>query len=98
MTVQTAASTSSVMLEGLAHAYRSGRDDRIRDRLVLTLSPLVSFVFSRETAAQDDAVLAGGFGALIGAIERWDPASDGAIEQFAWTELSRLAAGSLDGA
>lgn len=97
MTVRSESGESSEALNRLWQAYRSGGDFRIRDRLVLTLSPIVSFAYAPSTA-RDEANLSRGFAALVGAIERWDPSRDGALEQFAWGELSRLGTGSLTAA
>lgn len=79
-------------LEGLWLAYRSGGDLRIRDRLVLTLAPLIPLA---GFAAHDDSDLSRAFGVLVTAVDRFDPSRDGALEQFAWRELSRLAAAAL---
>ena len=94
MRAQSQSTASSEKLHRLWQAYRSAGDLRIRDRLVLTLSPLVSFAFPQR-APHDEASLSNAFGVLVGAIERWDPSRDGELDQFAWDELSRVAAGSL---
>ena len=60
---------------------RSG-DPRLRDRLVFTLAPLV-----RHAGADTPEQASAGLAALFGAVDAYDPARDGTLEQHAWTHV-----------
>jgi RNA polymerase sigma factor FliA len=79
-------------LQRLWRQYRVNRDPRLRDRLVLTLAPLVKFIVYRkvrEVPAQVEAedFISVGLEALIQSIDRYDPAKGATLEQYAWTRV-----------
>ena len=64
----------------------------MRDRLILTLAPLVKFIVYRkvrEVPAQVDAedFISVGLEALIQSIDRYDPNKGATLEQYAWTRV-----------
>lgn len=69
-----------------------GGDARLRDRLLLTYTPLVEFIVDRkigELPASCDAedLVSAGLEALIKAIDCYDRAKGATLEQFAWTRI-----------
>src|SRR5687768_18433208 len=76
----------------LWHEYRATRDRGVRDRLILTYSPLVKFVAGRVGSSlpshvdEQDLVSYGLLG-LIGAIERFDPDCEIKFETFAMARI-----------
>ncbi len=76
----------------LWNRYRATGDAAVRDRLVLTLSPLVRHIVYRkvrEIPARCDAddFISCGLEALIHSIDRYDPSKGATLEQFAWTRI-----------
>src|SRR5512142_2378981 len=72
--------------------YKSTGDAKARDRLVLTLAPMVKYVVYkkiREMPAhcEVDDFLSCGLEALIRSIDRYDPDRAATLEQFAWTRI-----------
>jgi RNA polymerase sigma factor for flagellar operon FliA len=73
-------------------AFRSGRDKRIRERLILHYAPLVKYVAGRvgsglpSTVELSDLVSYGVFG-LIDAVEKFDPARATKFESYAVTRI-----------
>lgn len=72
--------------------YRSTGDRALRDRLVLSLSPLVKYVVSKKVREvpghlELDDFLSCGLEALIRCIDRFDPAKGATLEQFAYTRV-----------
>jgi len=72
--------------------YRRSGDTRVRDRLIFTLMPMVRYIVHRKIRAvpahcEVDDFLSCGLEALIGAIERYDPARGATLEQYAWTRV-----------
>jgi RNA polymerase sigma factor for flagellar operon FliA len=68
--------------------YRGDGDRRVRDELVLTYAPLVKHVAGRICVTMPAHVdladlIAYGFGGLVEAIERFDPANGAAFESYA---------------
>src|SRR6202453_3889510 len=64
----------------------------MRDRLVLTLAPMVKYIVYkkiREIPARCDVedFISCGLEALIRSIDRYDPAKGATLEQFAWTRI-----------
>ncbi|MDX6516620.1 MAG: polymerase sigma factor FliA [Gaiellaceae bacterium] len=78
--------------------YRSGRDQKLRDRLILTYAPLVKYVAGRLGSGlpahvdEGDLVSYGLLG-LISAIERYDPDRDVKFETYA---ISRIKGSIID--
>jgi RNA polymerase sigma factor for flagellar operon FliA len=76
----------------LWHEYNRNRDERLRDRLVLTYAPLVKFIVYRKigelpASCEIDDLVSAGLEALIKAIDRYDPEKGATLEQFAWTRV-----------
>ena len=74
----------------LWHEYKTTGDVRVRNRLVMTFSPLVKYIVFkkvRELPARCEVedFVSCGLEALIASIDRYDPAKGATLEQFAWT-------------
>jgi RNA polymerase sigma factor FliA len=72
--------------------YRRSGDVRVRNRLVMTFAPLVKYIVFkkvRELPARCEVedFISCGLEALIGSIDRYDPAKGATLEQFAWTRI-----------
>src|SRR5215218_4417467 len=72
--------------------YKESGDQQIRNRLVLTFSPLVKYIVYnkiRELPArcEVDDFISCGLEALIASIDRYDPAKGATLEQYAWTRI-----------
>jgi RNA polymerase sigma factor for flagellar operon FliA len=72
--------------------YRRTRDQRLRDRLILTYAPLVKYVAGRLASGlpahvDDDDLVSYGLLGLIGAIERYDPGRDVKFETYAMARI-----------
>jgi RNA polymerase sigma factor FliA len=97
MSITTAASSKKRRMSAeetltLWRRYKATGDPAIRDRLVLTFSPLVKYIVYkkvREIPARCDVedFISCGLEALIRSIERYDPAKGATLEQFAWTRI-----------
>jgi RNA polymerase sigma factor FliA len=76
----------------LWHEYRATGDPELRNRLVLTLAPLVKYIVGRKVRRlppQCDAAdfISCGIEALMGAIDRFDPRKASTLEQYVWTRI-----------
>jgi RNA polymerase sigma factor for flagellar operon FliA len=76
----------------LWRSYKRTGDVRVRDRLVLTLAPMVKYIVMRKIreipARYDvDDFISCGLEALIRSIDRYDPDKGASLEQFAWTRI-----------
>ena len=72
--------------------YKTTGDARLRDRLVLTLAPMVKYVVYRKIRempahCEVDDFLSCGLEALIKSIDRYDADKAATLEQFAWTRI-----------
>jgi RNA polymerase sigma factor for flagellar operon FliA len=72
--------------------YKESGDQQIRNRLVLTFSPLVKYIVYnkiRELPArcEVDDFISCGLEALIASIDRYDPEKGATLEQYAWTRI-----------
>ena len=79
-------------LHQLWREYQASGDKRTRDRLVLTLAPLVKFIVYRkirEMPARVEAedFISVGLEAMIQSIDRYDPDKGATLEQYAWTRI-----------
>jgi RNA polymerase sigma factor for flagellar operon FliA len=79
-------------LHELWRQYTKTGDKRTRDRLVLTLAPLVKFIVYRkirEMPARVEAedFISVGLEAMIQSIDRYDPEKGATLEQYAWTRI-----------
>jgi RNA polymerase sigma factor FliA len=84
--------------QGIWRDYRRTRDQKVRDRLILTYAPLVKYVAGRLGSGlpahvdEGDLVSYGLLG-LIGAIERFDPERDIKFETYA---IARIKGSIID--
>lgn len=71
--------------------YNESGDPRLRDRLVLTYSPVVSFIVdaivSRDPEADRDALHSAGLHALVTALDAYRQNDETMLRQFVWTEV-----------
>jgi RNA polymerase sigma factor for flagellar operon FliA len=79
-------------LHELWRQYKISGDKRTRDRLVLTLAPLVKFIVYRkirEMPARVEAedFISVGLEAMIQSIDRYDPDKGATLEQYSWTRI-----------
>jgi RNA polymerase sigma factor FliA len=79
-------------LHELWRRYDRTRDKSLRDRLVLTLAPLVKFIVYRKirempTRVEAEDFISVGLEAMIQSIDRYDPAKGATLEQYAWTRI-----------
>jgi RNA polymerase sigma factor for flagellar operon FliA len=84
--------------QGLWREYRRTKDQKIRDRLILTYAPLVKYVAGRlgsglPAHVDDDDLVSYGLLGLIGAIERFDPDRDIKFETYA---IARIKGSIID--
>ncbi len=84
------ASTESV--QKLWEQYHVSGDKRIRDRLVLSLAPMVKYIVYRKVReiparCEVEDFISCGLEALMRSIDRYDPARGATLEQFAWTRI-----------
>jgi RNA polymerase sigma factor for flagellar operon FliA len=89
-TTQRRASTEE--LQALWQRYDATHDSRLRDRLILTLAPLVKFIVYRKVRempahAEAEDFISVGLEALIQSIDRYDPDKGATLEQYAWTRV-----------
>ncbi|MGZ6694667.1 MAG: FliA/WhiG family RNA polymerase sigma factor [Solirubrobacteraceae bacterium] len=72
--------------------YRRTQDRRLRDRLILTLAPMVKYIVYRKISQisshfDADDFISVGIEALIRAIDRFDVDRAVALESFVWTRV-----------
>jgi RNA polymerase sigma factor FliA len=89
-TTQRRASTEE--LQALWKRYHATGDKGLRDRLILTLAPLVKFIVYRKVRempahAEAEDFISVGLEALIQSIDRYDPDKGASLEQYAWTRV-----------
>src|SRR3712207_3559527 len=73
--------------------YRATEDRSLRDRLILTFAPLVRYIVYKKirelpASCEVDDFISCGIEALIGALDRYDPAKGATLEQFLWTRVN----------
>jgi RNA polymerase sigma factor FliA len=83
---------SSESVQKLWEQYRATGDSRVRDRLVLTLAPMVKYIVYRKVReiparCEVEDFISCGLEALLRSIDRYDPARGATLEQFAWTRI-----------
>ena len=88
----TSRRASSDELQALWKRYSEHADPSLRDRLVLTLAPLVKFIVYRKVRempahAEAEDFISVGLEALIQSIDRYDPSKGATLEQYAWTRV-----------
>ena len=79
-------------LQRLWSRYERTRDPALRDRIILTLAPLVKFIVYRKVRelpgdAEADDFISVGLTALLQSLDRFDPAKGATLEQYAWTRV-----------
>jgi len=79
-------------LHRLWRRYQDTGDPRVRDRVVLTLAPLVKFIVYRKVRempgyVEADDFISVGLEALIQSVDRYDPVKGATLEQYAWTRV-----------
>ncbi|MBX5440016.1 MAG: FliA/WhiG family RNA polymerase sigma factor [Solirubrobacteraceae bacterium] len=73
--------------------YRRHPEDRaLRDRLILSLAPMVKFIVYRKVRnvpshVEIEDYLSVGLEALIASLDRYDPDKGATLEQYAWTRV-----------
>jgi RNA polymerase sigma factor for flagellar operon FliA len=90
MDVPSRASSEATL--ALLRDYRRTQDPRLRDRLILTLAPMVKYIVYRKISQisshfDADDFISVGVEALIRAIDRFDPERGVALENFVWTRV-----------
>ena len=83
---------SSEAIRELWGRYRASGDPRLRDRLVLSLAPMVKYIVYRKVReiparCEVEDFISAGLEALIRSIDRYDPEGGATLEQFAWTRI-----------
>ncbi len=83
---------SSETVQQLWERYNATGDSALRDRLVLTLAPMVKYIVyrkAREIPARCEVedFVSCGLEALMRSIDRYDPERGATLEQFAWTRI-----------
>ena len=84
--------TRSESVQKLWEQYHESGDPSLRDRLVLTLAPMVKYIVyrkAREIPARCEVedFVSCGLEALMRSIDRYDPSRGATLEQFAWTRI-----------
>jgi RNA polymerase sigma factor for flagellar operon FliA len=79
--------------EALWRTWKTRRDTRSRDRLVLAYAPMVRYIASRKLRelpahCDVDDLESAGLVALLETIDRFDPAKGASFEQYAWTRVA----------
>jgi len=79
--------------EALWRAWSTRRDSAARDRLVLSYSPMVTYLASKKVRelpshCELDDLASCGLVALIESVDRFDPKKGATFEQYAWTRVS----------
>jgi len=83
---------SSDELLALWRQYRASGDARLRDRIILSLAPMVKFIVYRKIRSvpahvEAEDFISVGLEGLIQSIDRYDPAKGATLEQYAWTRI-----------
>ena len=89
----TAQRLTSSEAEALWRNWKTRRDPRSRDRLVLAYAPMVRYIASRKLRELPahcdlDDLASAGLVALLETIDRFDPAKGASFEQYAWTRVA----------
>jgi RNA polymerase sigma factor for flagellar operon FliA len=79
-------------LQKLWSDYGASGDKRLRDRLVLSLAPMVKFIVYRKVRGvpahvEVEDYLSVGLEALMVSIDRYDPEKGATLEQYCWTRV-----------
>jgi RNA polymerase sigma factor for flagellar operon FliA len=92
-TVASGQRLSAQEAEALWSAWVTRHDGAARDRLVLSYSPMVTYLASKKVRelpshCELDDLASCGLVALIEAVDRFDPEKGATFEQYAWTRVS----------
>jgi RNA polymerase sigma factor (sigma-70 family) len=84
-------------LHKLWRQYQRTGDAKLRDRLILTLAPMVKFIVYRKVRevpvnVEAEDYISVGLEALMQSIDRYDPEKGATLEQYAWTAHPRRGA------
>jgi len=79
--------------ETLWRAWKTERDTRARDHLVLSYAPMVRYLATSKvrelpTHCELDDLISCGLIALLEAVDRFDPAKGATFEQYAWIRVA----------
>jgi RNA polymerase sigma factor for flagellar operon FliA len=83
---------TSESVQKLWERYNQTGDVTLRDRLVLTLAPMVKYIVYRKVReiparCEVEDFISCGLEALMRSIDRYDPERGATLEQFAWTRI-----------
>jgi RNA polymerase sigma factor for flagellar operon FliA len=83
---------SAEALHKLWRQYKATGDRRLRDRLVLSLAPMVKFIVYRKVRnvpahIEADDFISVGLEAMMVSIDRYDPEKGATLEQYVWTRI-----------
>ncbi len=78
--------------EALWRSWKTAKDIKARDRLVMSYAPMVRYLASRKARVIPshydlDDLISCGLMALMAAVDRFDPVKGATFEQFAWTRV-----------
>jgi RNA polymerase sigma factor for flagellar operon FliA len=84
---------STENVQRLWEQYHASGDARDRDRLVLSLAPMVKYIVYRKvreipSRCEVEDFISSGIEALMRSIDRYDPGLGASLEQFAWTRIN----------
>ena len=84
--------TTSEETMKLWREYKRTGDQELRNRLVLTFAPMVKYIVYRKlrglpVRCDADDYLSAGLEAVIGALDRYDPAKGSALDRYLWTRI-----------
>jgi RNA polymerase sigma factor for flagellar operon FliA len=84
--------TSTEETLALWKEYKATGDTRLRDRLVLTLAPMVKYIVFRKVReiparCEVEDFISCGLEALLRSIDRYDPSRGASLEQYVWRRI-----------
>ena len=90
--VRTTERATTAAVEKLWLEYKRTGDVQLRNRLVLTLAPMVKYIVYKKmreipSRCEVEDFVSCGLEALMRSIDRYDPARGATLEQFAWTRI-----------
>ena len=92
MSVTAPKRANSAEMLSLWKRYQRTQDRAVRDRLILSLAPMVKFIVYRKVRelpahAEAEDYISVGLEGLIQSIDRFDPSKGATLEQYAWTRI-----------
>ncbi len=90
--VERTARLTGESVQRLWEQYHASGDGALRDRLILTLAPMVKYIVYRKVRemparCEVEDFISCGLEALMRSIDRYDPSRGATLEQFAWTRI-----------